>query len=101
MKIKKRTHGTHEAFRHGGSIGASAWPSKVIKGLKMPGQMGNHRVTVRNLEVMRVDPEQNLLFLRGAVPGHSDGIVCIRPAIGTGAPSGPGAGSGKRSSSKK
>jgi large subunit ribosomal protein L3 len=79
--IKKRTHGTHEAFRHGGSIGAGSWPSKVIKGMKMPGQHGNCRVTVRNLEVVRVDPEQNLLFVRGAVPGHEDGIVRVRKAV--------------------
>jgi len=79
--IKKRTHGTHEAFRHGGSIGAGAWPGKVIKGLKMPGQMGNERVTVRNLQVAKVEPERNLLFVRGSVPGHRDAIVGIRPAV--------------------
>ena len=65
--IKKRTHGTHEAFRHGGSIGAGAWPGKVIKGMKMPGQMGNARVTVKNLEIAKIDPEQNLLFVRTSV----------------------------------
>ncbi len=81
FKIKKRTHGTHEAFRHGGSIGAGAWPSKVIKGMKMAGQMGNERVTVRNLQVAKVDADQNLLFIRGPVPGHADGIVCIRSAV--------------------
>jgi large subunit ribosomal protein L3 len=79
--IKKRTHGTHESFRHGGSIGAGAWPAKVIKGLKMPGQMGNEQVTVRNLEVVKVEPERHLLFVRGSVPGHRDGIVCIRKAV--------------------
>jgi large subunit ribosomal protein L3 len=79
--IKKRTHGTHEFFRHGGAIGAGAWPGKVIKGLKMPGQHGNRRRTVRNLEVVRVDPEQNLLFVRGAVPGHDNGIVRVRKAV--------------------
>ena len=79
--IKKRTHGTHEAFRHAGSIGAGAWPGKVIKGMKMPGQMGNERVTVRNLRVVKVDPEQNLLFVRGSVPGHNDSLVRIRPAV--------------------
>ena len=79
--IKRRTHGTHEYFRHGGSIGAGAWPAKVIKGLKMPGRMGNERVTVRNLKVVKVDPEQNLLFIHGAVPGHKDGVVCIREAV--------------------
>ena len=79
--IKKRTHGTHEAFRHGGSIGAGAWPAKVIKGMKMPGQMGSERVTVRNLQVVKVEPDQNLLFVRGSVPGHRDGIVAIRKAV--------------------
>ncbi len=81
FKIKKRTHGTHEAFRHGGSIGAGAWPAKVIKGMKMPGQMGNQQVTVRNLEVVKVEPERNLLFVRGSVPGHRDGLVAIRKAV--------------------
>ena len=79
--IKKRTHGTHEAFRHAGSIGAGASPGKVIKGMKMAGQMGNERVTVRNLEVISVDAERNLLFLRGAVPGHKNALVKIRKSI--------------------
>ncbi len=79
--IKRRTHGTHEAFRHGGSIGAGAWPSKVIKGMKMAGQMGNERVTVRNLQVAKVDADKNLLFIRGSVPGHADGIVRVRKAV--------------------
>lgn len=84
MAIKKKTHGTHEAFRHGGSIGAGAWPGKVIKGLKMAGQMGNERVTVRNLQVAKVEPERNLVFVRGSVPGHRDAIVRIRPAVQNG-----------------
>lgn len=79
--IKKKTHGTHEAFRHGGSIGAGAYPGKVIKGLGMAGQMGNERVTVRNLEIVKVDEGRNLLFVRGAVPGHKNGLVRIRAAI--------------------
>ncbi len=79
--IKKRTHGTHEAFRHAGSIGAGSSPGKVIKGMKMAGQMGNERVTTRNLEVMRVDLERNLLFVRGAVPGHKNALVKIRKAV--------------------
>ncbi len=81
MAIKKRTHGTHEAFRNGGAIGAGAYPGRVIKGMKMPGRMGNERVTVRNLEVVRVDAEQNLLFVRGSVPGHANGLVRVRPAV--------------------
>ncbi len=79
--ISKRTHGTHEAFRHAGSIGAGSSPGKVIKGMKMAGQMGNERVTTRNLEVMRVDLERNLLFVRGAVPGHKNALVKIRKAV--------------------
>jgi large subunit ribosomal protein L3 len=79
--IKKRTHGTHEAFRHAGSIGAGASPGKVIKGMKMAGQMGNQRVTIRNLEVIRIDAERNLLFVRGAVPGHTNALVKIRRAL--------------------
>jgi large subunit ribosomal protein L3 len=79
--IKKRTHGTHEFFRHAGSIGAGASPGKVIKGMKMAGQHGNSRVTTRNLEVVRVDADRNLLYVRGAVPGHNNALVKIRKAI--------------------
>ena len=81
FKIKKRTHGTHEYFRHPGSIGAGAWPGRVFKGGRQAGQMGNARVTVQNLEVVRVDPERNLIFVRGAVPGHIKGLVKLRSAI--------------------
>jgi len=79
--IKRKTHGTHEFFRHGGAIGAGAFPGKVIKGLKMAGRMGNERVTVRNIEVVRVDAEQNLLFVRGGIPGHRNGLVRVRAAV--------------------
>lgn len=81
FKIKKRTHGTHEYFRHPGSIGAGAWPGRVFKGMKQAGQHGNARTTVLNLEVVRVDEERNLLFVRGAVPGHRNGLVRVRAAI--------------------
>ena len=83
MAIKKRTHGTHEAFRHAGSIGAGTYPGRVIKGKKMPGRMGNERVTVRNLKVVKVDADQNLLFVKGSVPGHTDCIVRVRHAVGS------------------
>ena len=79
--IKKKTHGTHEYFRHPGSIGAGAYPAKVWKGQKHAGQMGNVRTTVQNLEVVRVDAENNLLFVRGGVPGHKNGIVKVRRAV--------------------
>ena len=81
FKVKRRTHGTHEFFRHGGAIGAGAYPGKVIKGMKMAGQHGNSRVTALNLEVVRVDSDKNLLFIRGGVPGHNDAIVRVRVSV--------------------
>jgi large subunit ribosomal protein L3 len=81
FKISKRTHGTHEHFRHAGSIGAGAWPARVFKGGKQAGQMGSARVTVQNLEVVRVDAEKNLLIVRGAVPGHRNGVVRVRHTV--------------------
>ncbi len=71
------THGSHNV-RAPGSIGASATPSRVFKGIRGPGQMGNKRVTQRGLEVVDVVPDQNLLLLRGSVPGPRGGIVEIR-----------------------
>ena len=79
MSIKRRTHGTHENTRHGGAIGAGAYPGRVIKGMHMPGQHGNSRVTVKNLEVVRVDPDNGLLYVKGSVPGHPEGIVRVAP----------------------
>ena len=81
IPISKKSHGTHEYFRHGGSIGPGSFPGHVIKGLRMSGHMGDARVTVRNLQVVKVDPERNLLFVRGSVPGHREGIVTLRPAV--------------------
>jgi large subunit ribosomal protein L3 len=71
------SHGSH-FHRAPGSIGAAATPSKVAKGRKMPGHMGNRRVTVKNLEIVKVDPEQNLLFIKGAVPGARGSLVLIK-----------------------
>lgn len=71
-----KTHGSH-SYRRPGSIGASADPSRVVKGKKMPGRMGNRRVTIKNLEVVRVDKNRNILFVRGAVPGPINGYVTI------------------------
>ncbi|AEB07432.1 LSU ribosomal protein L3P [Coriobacterium glomerans PW2] len=73
------THGSH-FHRHPGSIGQCAYPSRVLKGLKMAGHMGNDRVTVKNLSVVRIDAEQNLILVKGAVPGAKSGLVCIRMA---------------------
>jgi large subunit ribosomal protein L3 len=74
------SHGTHEYFRHGGSIGSAADPSRTFKGKRMPGHFGNQRVTVQNIEVVEVRPQENLIFLKGSIPGWRNGIVTIRGA---------------------
>jgi len=81
FKVKRRTHGTHEYFRHAGAIGAGAWPARVLKGMKMAGRLGNARTTAVNQEIVRIDTERSLLFVRGAVPGHKNGIVRVRPSV--------------------
>jgi len=76
----RASHGS--MFKRGpGAIGQSAWPSKVFKGKKMAGQMGNVRTTTQNLIVVEVRPEQNLILVRGAVPGPKNGVVMIRKGI--------------------
>jgi large subunit ribosomal protein L3 len=74
------SHGTHEYFRHGGSIGNRSYPGRVRKGKKMAGHWGNERVSIQNLEVVDVRPEQNLMLVRGAVPGAKHGVVIVRRA---------------------
>lgn len=74
------THGSM-FHRAPGSIGASSYPSRVVKGMRAPGRMGAERVTTRNLKIVRVDPENHLLVLRGAVPGAPGGVVVIRRAV--------------------
>jgi large subunit ribosomal protein L3 len=74
------THGSM-FHRAPGSIGASSFPSRVIKGMRAPGRMGGDRVTVRNLKVVQVDAENNLLVLRGAIPGAPGTIVLVRKAL--------------------
>jgi large subunit ribosomal protein L3 len=71
------SHGSHNV-RAPGSIGAAAYPARVFKGIRGPGQMGNKRVTQRGLEVVRVDADRNLLLLRGSVPGPREGVVEVR-----------------------
>ncbi len=73
-----RTHGQSDRARAPGSIGGGTTPGRVFKGLKMAGHMGNSRVTVKNLEVIQVDPERNLLLLKGGVPGAPNGLLMIR-----------------------
>lgn len=77
----KDTHGTGPVHRHPGSIGANSDPSKVMKGKKMAGQMGNERVTVQNLDVVKVDAENNLIAIRGAIPGPKGGFVYITDSV--------------------
>jgi large subunit ribosomal protein L3 len=76
-----KTHGQSDRWRAPGSIGSSATPGRVMKGMKMAGHMGNAKVTVMNLEVVRVDLERNLLLVKGSVPGPNKGLVMIRKAI--------------------
>lgn len=76
-----RTHGTHEYFRHGGSIGNRSYPGKVFKGKRMAGHWGDERVSVQNLRVVAVRPEENLLLVKGAVPGSNGGTVLVRRAV--------------------
>ena len=71
------SHGTHETFRGPGSIGQCAQPSRVFKGIKMAGHHGNSKVTVHHLTVVKVDPENNLIMVKGAVPGHRNSLVTI------------------------
>ena len=77
----KETHGSGPVVRHAGSLGACSDPSRVFKGKKMPGHLGCERVTVQNLEVVKVDAENNLIAVKGAVPGARGGIVFIRNAV--------------------
>ncbi len=72
-----QSHGVHESFRGGGSIGQCAQPSRVFKGVKMAGQHGNVKVTTRHLQVVKVDAEQNLIMVKGAVPGHRNSLITI------------------------
>jgi large subunit ribosomal protein L3 len=76
-----RSHGTHEYFRHGGSIGTRLTPGHVMKGKKMPGQYGNKRKTVQSMKLVKVDAEKGLLYIRGGVPGPNGGYVLVRKAI--------------------
>lgn len=75
---QRATHGVKKCHRHLGGTGCSASPSRLFKGKKMPGQYGNARCTVRNLRVVQVDAENNLLVIRGAIPGPNGGFVVIR-----------------------
>ncbi len=75
--VGDRTHGQHNRERAPGSIGASSFPSRVFKGMRMAGHMGTDRVKIRNLKVLKVFPERNLLLVKGAIPGHNGAYVVI------------------------
>lgn len=80
-----KTHGQSDRWRAPGSIGAGTDPGRVWKGLRMAGHMGAGRVTVQNLEVVQVDADRNLILVKGAVPGHRNGLVLIRRTVKAGA----------------
>jgi len=79
-----KTHGQSDRLRAPGSIGSSATPGRVFKGMRMAGRMGGDRVTVQNLKVLRVDPARNLLLVEGSVPGANESLVIVRRAIKSG-----------------
>ena len=73
-----KSHGTHEYFRHGGSIGNRSYPGKIFKGKRMAGHYGDDRTTTQNLQVVAIRPEDNLVLIRGSIPGSRGGIVIVR-----------------------
>ena len=75
--VGQATHGQHNRQRHPGAIGACSYPARVFKGLRMAGQMGNHRVKVQNLKVLAVDADKNLLVVSGAVPGAKGSYIVV------------------------
>lgn len=76
----KASHGVHESYRGGGSIGASAYPARVFKGKKMAGRYGGKKITVQNLRIYSVDADDSLYLITGAVPGHNGALVTIKNA---------------------
>ncbi|MFZ1750334.1 MAG: 50S ribosomal protein L3 [Saprospiraceae bacterium] len=75
--VGQATHGQHNRLRAPGSVGASAWPSRVFKGVRMAGRMGNERVKTKNLKIVKLLPEMNLILIQGSVPGHKGSFVII------------------------
>lgn len=76
--VGQGSHGQHNRVRAPGSIGAASDPARVFKGMKMGGQMGNKRVTTTNLKIVKIIPEESLLFIKGAIPGHNGSTVLVR-----------------------
>ncbi len=85
-KGKHATHGTSKYFRHGGSNGSNTFPGRVLKNKGMPGQEGNTKRTVTNVQVVAVHPEENLILVRGGIPGPKGGVLMVRSAIKRKAP---------------
>jgi len=81
FKGSPASHGTHEYFRHGGSIGQNMTPGRTFRGMKMPGHMGNKRVTVQNLKIVDIRGDTNILMVEGAVPGPTNGYLVIKKAV--------------------
>ncbi|MDL2324980.1 50S ribosomal protein L3 [Ruminococcaceae bacterium OttesenSCG-928-A16] len=79
--IMRRTHGTGPIARHAGSMGSASTPSRVMKGKKLPGHMGAERVTVQNLTIVKVDAENNLIAVKGALPGAKGSVLCIQNSV--------------------
>ena len=75
--VGEATHGQHDRLRAPGSVGASSWPSRVMKGLRMAGRMGGDRVKVTNLQIIKIILEKNLVLVKGAIPGHNGSYVII------------------------
>jgi len=76
--VGQSTHGQHNRLRAPGSIGAASYPARVFKGMRMGGQMGNKKVKIQNLKVLKVLPEKNLIVVKGAVPGHNNSFVIVQ-----------------------
>ncbi|MBQ2755539.1 MAG: 50S ribosomal protein L3 [Oscillospiraceae bacterium] len=81
MHTLKNTHGTGPVHRHAGSNGASSSPSRVMKGKKLPGHMGVEKVTIQNLSIVTIDAENNLIAIKGAIPGPKGGVVVITDSV--------------------
>ncbi len=77
----RATHGAEKVHRQMGSTGQCQWPGRVFPGKKMPGHYGNERITTQNLEVVRIDQDENRILVKGAVPGSRNGLVELRPAV--------------------
>ena len=75
--VGMQTHGQHNRLRAPGSMGASSWPSRVFKGMRMAGQMGNERVKVQNIQIVKIFEEQNLLVVKGSIPGAKGSFVIV------------------------